>query len=135
MGDSAWGDVSPDALGGTVLLTDEDGDVTDTYDYDAWGNVVDHTGETEQPYQYVGQLGYYTHWQDSNVADMQNLGVRYYEPEVGRFGQRDMVPKNHPESAYMYSWDSPILLVDPSGRWNPRTPCSGIHPGVGDVPL
>jgi len=46
------------------LLTDGSGAVTDAYSYDAWGNVISHdqyVGSTDQPYQFVGHLSYYTH--------------------------------------------------------------------------
>jgi len=42
--------------GGTArLLTDSTGTVTDTYDYDAWGNVVNTTGTTPNAYLYRGE--------------------------------------------------------------------------------
>ena len=103
-----------DELGSTRKLTDKDGVVTDTYSYDAWGNTT-HTGSTEQPYQYVGQLGYYTHWQDENL-DLLQLGVRFYDPETGRFAQKDPID-NETSSPYAYGDDSPVLKVDPSGRF------------------
>ncbi len=44
-----------DGLGSTVALSDESGTITDTYTYDAWGNLTAHTGTTtDNPYQYVG---------------------------------------------------------------------------------
>jgi len=56
---------------------------------------------TDNPYLYVGQLGYYTHWMDSALADMLHLGVRFYEPGVGRFGQHG--------SPYTYADSNPTL--------------------------
>jgi hypothetical protein len=44
---------------------------------------------SDNPYRYVGELGYYTHWQDPNMSDRLQLGVRFYEPEVVRFGQAE----------------------------------------------
>jgi len=101
-----------DALGSTRLLSDAMGTVTDTYAYDAWGNLMAHTGTTTQPYQFVGELGYYTHWQDANLALLQ-LGVRFYDPQVGRFGQRD--PIQDTLNRYAYVNDRPIVATDPSG--------------------
>lgn len=39
---------------------------------------------------FVGQLGCYTHYQDANL-DLLQLGVRFYDPESGRFTQVDPV--------------------------------------------
>ena len=80
-----------DELGSTRLLTDASGNVTDRYDYDAYGAVIAHeklAGSVDQPYQYVGQLGYYTCYQEPDFGLLQ-LGVRFYAAEVGRFGQID----------------------------------------------
>jgi len=106
-----------DALGSTKLLTDEDGDVTDSYTYDAWGNLLEHyayTGTIEQPYQFVGQLGYYTQQEETSGFGFLQLGVRFYDPEIGRFTQRDPVA-SHSVAAYAYCADRPARAVDPSG--------------------
>jgi len=112
-----------DALGSTRLLTDAMGTVTDTYAYDAWGNVMMHTGTTTQPYQFVGELGYHTHWQDENLTLLQ-LGVRFYDPEIGRFGQRDALAND--TNWYGYADGVPTVLTDPSGL--ECTPISGWEP-------
>ncbi len=82
-----------DELGSTRLITDSAGSVTDKYDYDAYGAVLwheRHTGSVDQPYQYVGQLGYYTCWQEPDFGLLQ-LGVRFYDPQLGRFTQQDPI--------------------------------------------
>ena len=97
--------------------------------YDAWGKSMAHTGTTAQPYQFVGQLGYYTHWQDENLTLLQ-LGVRFYDPQVGRFGQRDNLEPDGRQNAYAYVEGNPQTLVDPQGlkagpRPRPRPECRG----------
>jgi len=99
-----------DALGSTRLITDDSGEATDYYSYDAWGNVSHDTGSLSQPYQYVGQLGYYTHYQDVNLPLLQ-LGVRFYDPGLGRFGQRDPLPQ-YRRNTYGYGHDNPLSLRD-----------------------
>jgi len=102
-----------DGLGSAIALTDEDGVTTDTYSYDAWGNAT-HTSGTiaDNPYQYVGELGYYTHWQEPTLNLLQ-LGVRYYDPTTGRFTQQD--PIKDGLNWYGYAGGNPIRYVDPFG--------------------
>jgi len=89
--------------------------ITDRYDYDAWGNEYPIMVSTlDNPYRYVGQLGYYTHWMDSSLTDLLHLGVRFYEPGAGRFGQRDKDPDEE-VSPYCYIGASPVLSADPTG--------------------
>jgi RHS repeat-associated protein len=107
-----------DELGSTRLLTDADGDITDKYAYDAYGSLLSHdrySGSVNQPYQYVGQLGYYTHYQEPDFGLLQ-LGVRFYDAEVGRFGQRD--PLDEGPNRYEYARGTPSRLVDPTGRYS-----------------
>ncbi|WP_347243986.1 RHS repeat-associated core domain-containing protein, partial [Thermogutta sp.] len=107
-----------DELGSTRLLTDADGDITDKYAYDAYGSLLSHdcySGSINQPYQYVGQLGYYTHYQEPEFGLLQ-LGVRFYDPEVGRFTSRD--PVRDGLNWYVYGADIPNCAVDPFGdKW------------------
>lgn len=112
-----------DDLGSTLFLTGADGTVTDTYTYDTWGHVTNHTGSTEQPYQYVGQLGYYTHYQDGSFPLLQ-LGVRLYASEIGRFTQRDTMATDYVSDA-VYADNNPLGTVDPSGR-----KCHKVNPNA-----
>ncbi|HJV31812.1 MAG TPA: hypothetical protein VJ558_06420, partial [Bacillales bacterium] len=49
-----------DRRGSTVALTDENGQVTDTYTYGQYGEMLNHQGDTEQPFQYNGKYGVMT---------------------------------------------------------------------------
>ena len=101
-----------DALGSTRLLTDAVGTVTDTYAYDAWGNLMAHTGMTAQPYQFVGKLGYHTHWQDAHLTLLQ-LGVRFYNPQAGRFEQRGV--SSYEDNNYIYATNNPLEWLEYDG--------------------
>ncbi|NLN78303.1 MAG: hypothetical protein GX141_05250 [Armatimonadetes bacterium] len=104
-----------DQLGSTRLLTNSAGAVTDEYSYDAYGAVLSHnrsTGSIDQPYQYVGQLGYYTHYREPNFG-LPQLGVRFYDSEVGRFGQAG--PAQNGINWYEYVACKPVVSTDPSG--------------------
>jgi len=88
--------------------------ITDRYDYDAWGNEYPIMVSTaDNPYRYVGQLGYYTHWMDCSLTDLLHLGVRFYEPGAGRFGQVD--PLRTGLSWYLYINNRPLGASDPLG--------------------
>ena len=68
-----------DGRGDTVALTDDAGDVTDTKEYDAWGNVIASTGSTVTPYQFGGRHGYETGNADVYVRD------RDFHPVIARW--------------------------------------------------
>ncbi len=88
------------------------------YDYDAYGGVLwheRHTGSVDQPYQYVGQLGYYTCWQEPDFGLLQ-LGVRFYDAHLGRFTQRDPIRYRQGSNLYTYTKDRPADRVDASGK-------------------
>ena len=99
--------------GGTVrMLTDSTGTVTDTYDYDAWGNTVNSTGSTSNVYLYRGEQ------YDADLG-LYYLTARYLNPLTGRFLSRD------PDSGriaipatlhkYLYAGGDPVNRWDPSG--------------------
>lgn len=93
-------------------LTNSAGVVTDTFDYDAFGNLVERTGTTPNNYLYRGQqfdadLGFYYQ------------RARYYEQGRGRFLTRDEFDgvNTKPQSLhkYLYANADPVNLGDPSG--------------------
>ena len=62
-----------DGGGNVRQLTNSAGTVTDTYDYDAWGNEVHHTGTTPNNYLYRGEQ------YDSDLS-LYYLRARYFQP-------------------------------------------------------
>ncbi|MEN6521786.1 MAG: hypothetical protein ABFD46_11640 [Armatimonadota bacterium] len=99
-----------------MALTNENGVVTDTYTYDAWGNVTNHIDPnpgdgigltTDNPYQYVGESGYYTHYEEPSLNLLQ-VGVRYYDPTIGLFTQHG--------SPYAYAENNPTKNTQSKGN-------------------
>jgi RHS repeat-associated protein len=100
--------------GGTVrLLTDSAGTVTDTYDYDAWGNAVNTTGSTPNVYLYRGE-------QYDPDLGLYYLRARYFNPLSGRFLTRDprAAGLRHVRTLhkYLYAYANPVNRTDPSGQ-------------------
>jgi RHS repeat-associated protein len=87
--------------------------ITDTYTYDAFGNVLTSTGSTPNNYLYTGE-------QYSPNAGFYYLRARYYDPEIGRFLNRDTYVGSpfEPQSLhkYAYAHSDPINRIDPSGH-------------------
>jgi RHS repeat-associated protein len=107
--------------GGTArLLTDSTGTVTDTYDYDAWGNVVNTTGTTPNAYLYRGE-------QYDPDLGLYYLRARYLNPSSGRFFGEDPEPGDPRDPIslhrYLYAGSNPVGNYDPTGRlvktWQP----------------
>jgi RHS repeat-associated protein len=97
----------------TRLLTDVTGSVTDTYTYDAFGNLMDATGSTINFYQYTGEQ------YDPNLG-FYYLRARYYDPQVGRFLSMDPFGgiDHDPVSLHKYLYANANLVnaIDPSGE-------------------
>jgi RHS repeat-associated protein len=100
--------------GGSVRqLTNLAGTVTDTYSYDAFGNLLSSTGTTPNNYLYRGE-------QYDPDLNLYYLRARYYNPATDRFLSRD--PDDHspfdPKSLhkYLYANGDPVNGLDPTGR-------------------
>jgi RHS repeat-associated protein len=102
--------------GGTVrLLTDSTGTVTDTYDYDAWGNTVNTTGSTPNVYLYRGE-------QYDLDLNLYYLRARYFNLLTGRFLTRDLYRGSAKDPLslhkYLYASANPIGNYDSTGYAN-----------------
>ena len=102
-----------DGFGSVRALTNSAGTVTDTYDYDAWGNAVNVTGSTPNAYLYRGE-------QYDSDLNLYYLRARYLNPLSGRFLTRDPEAGRPPDPAtlhrYLYAGADPVNKLDPTGR-------------------
>jgi RHS repeat-associated protein len=101
-----------DGLGSTRLLTNGLGGVTDSYAYDAYGNLIASTGASNNAYLFGGE-------QRDSETGLDYLRARYYDPLVGRFVSADAYEGslNDPMSLhdYQYAHANPVVNTDPSG--------------------
>lgn len=102
-----------DGHGSVRFLTDVTGAVTDTYDYDAFGNLVNSTGATPNNYLFAGEQF------DPDLGLYYNRS-RYLDVRLGRFINMDVYEGNSQDPLslhkYLYVSDDPANLVDPSGN-------------------
>ncbi len=95
-------------------LTDIDGRVTDTYDYDAYGNLISRTGTTPNNYLFSGE-------QFDPDLGLYYLRARYHNPDTGRFWTQDSYEGSgsDPSSLHKYTYcaNNPVNAWDPSGNF------------------
>jgi RHS repeat-associated protein len=118
--------------GGTVrLLTDSTGAVTDTYDYDAWGNEVNTTGTTPNAYLYRGE-------QYDTDLGLYYLRARNFNPVTGRFLSTDPAEGVPTDPAtlhkYLYTRSDPVNRIDPTG-WADKPGTQSNTPTYAFTPL
>jgi RHS repeat-associated protein len=115
-----------DGLGSTDRLTGGNQVVQDSYVYRAYGEAVASSGDTPNPFRYVGQVGYYRDGQTSLLY----LRARYYDPGVGRFITVDPVKQGR--NWYGYVRNNSVNRFDPRGLWIDEN--GVVRPGPGPIP-
>ncbi len=103
-----------DALGSTRALADGSGQITDSYDYTPYGELLRHSGTSDTPFLFTGE-------QYDPEAGLYYLRARYYSPELARFLSRDTfegtLTDPLSQNRYLYARGNPVLYVDPSGHF------------------
>lgn len=101
-----------DGLMSVRQLANDAGTVTDTYQYDAFGNLLGSTGTTRNDFKFNAQRF------DANTG-FYNLRARLYNPAIGRFLTRDLHPGSIYDPVtlhdYLYAGCNPVNNVDPNG--------------------
>ena len=125
-------------IGSTTKLTDNNGNVIQSYEYGAYGEVL--SGDTKiTPFLYNGQLGVMA---DDN--GLYYMRARYYNVNIKRFINQDVVHGsiNVSQSLNRYSYvqGNPIKLTDPFGlspldRLNWKNLGHAILNGLGLIPV
>ena len=103
-----------DHLGSTKLVTDIDGETVCRFDYGTYGEPLTTEYDKTIRFLYNGQLGVVT--DDNGLYYMRS---RYYNPEIKRFINQDILTGNIGNSAslnrYSYVEGNPISYTDPFG--------------------
>lgn len=103
-----------DFRGSTVAITDEWGDVTDTFKYDTYGKMTEHVGDSFVIFGYNGRDGVVT---DRN--GLIYMRARYYSPEMRRFVNADIISGEISNAItlnrYAYANGNPVSNIDPFG--------------------
>jgi RHS repeat-associated protein len=102
-----------DGHGSVRALTSTTGVVTDTYDYDAFGNLIHSSGTTPNNYLFAGE-------QFDPDLNLYYNRARYLNTSTGRFWSMD-TDEGDGESPfslhkYLYAGNDPINRIDPSGN-------------------
>jgi RHS repeat-associated protein len=102
-----------DGHGSVRQLTNAAGVVTDTYDYDAFGNIVNQSGSTPNNYLFAGE-------QYDPALGLYYNRARYLNTTTGRFWSMDTYDGDDEEPIslhkYLYVAGNPVNMIDPSGH-------------------
>src|SRR5690554_5716086 len=100
-----------------IGLVDKDGRIVVKYAYDAFGNILQISGDEfigkANPFRYKG------YYYDDETGLYYNV-TRYYNPQLGRFLNADDVSYLDPSSInglnlFAYCLNNPIMMIDSNG--------------------
>jgi RHS repeat-associated protein len=98
--------------GDTIALTNSTGDVTDSYAYDEYGQLLQVQGSTLNPFKFVGKYGVI--YEKENLYFMR---ARYYDAKAGRFLSEDPIGfQSEGWNTYEYATNNPQTFIDYKGE-------------------
>ncbi|MBU0678144.1 MAG: RHS domain-containing protein [Verrucomicrobia bacterium] len=106
-----------DHLGSVHAVTDEDGQIVESYRYDAWGRVLGVYDGTGKPINESAIDNHYL-WQGrwySWDTDLYYFRARWYESVSDRWLSRDPIGISGGLNQYVFCGDDPLNWIDPLG--------------------
>ena len=97
-----------DEMGSITHVTDEEGNIINCYEYDAWGNLTVEEEQVSNRFKYTGE-------QFDPITQQYYLRARFYNPALARFLQEDTY-RGDGLNLYAYCANNPVRYVDPSGH-------------------
>ncbi len=115
-----------DALGSITAMTDVNGQVAQTYEYDSFGNIANQTGNIENPFTYTGR-------EYDAETGLYFYRTRSYDQKSGRFASEDLIgfrgglnlyeatdsvgkPSVSQANLYNFVDNNPANEIDPLGK-------------------
>lgn len=107
-----------DHLGSQTIITDQQGEIVETNDYDDYGNVIHSQSSINNSYKFTGK-------ELDTETDLQYFGQRYYDSNISQFVSIDPLLINAPYkfladpqqlNSYSYGRNNPVVLVDKTGE-------------------
>jgi RHS repeat-associated protein len=99
----------------TALVNAATGEVAATYYYDAFGNILESTGDVNNNITYAG-------YQYDEETGLYYLNARMYDPKIARFLQEDTYRGDPMDplslNLYAYCAYNPIMYYDPTGHFS-----------------
>jgi len=96
-----------DALGSVIALVDSTGSLTTRYTYDPFGRTATDGFTSMNPFQYTAR--------ETDASGLYYYRARYYDPQIGRFIQRDPAGLGGGLNLYAYVGGNPTNFRDPFG--------------------
>ena len=117
-----------DETGSTLFLTSDTGAITDSYGITAYGETVNATGTTPNPFTWMGRWGV----MQEGSTGLFYMRARYYDSMSARFLSRDPLRQAGPRviDPYVYSNGNPESIADPTGLKGSQADLSLLLPTI-----